>query len=272
MPYQENGLEFETVDWRRRLLAVGNCSTTTLQIVDRAIKQLKNTGIWPQMRRINFCIGNDLASSLIPQKNTTGSAADTNNNLVSADFNEALGWQCDGSTKYLDTGLTPSSSRGGIFATLMTTQTSDTNGRTLLGAQSLSSTQVFRIIGNRDSAGGVSSGSVEGCWGGANVGPHAALTGGLLAANWHVVRNGSTALNIYKNGTSVASSATNITPATAGNTTYVMCTNANGTAGTFLENATRLAGYSIDAGMAAAQALQLYNIWQQLQIALKRNV
>ncbi len=264
------GLEFETQDWRRRVLEVGNVSTPTLLKVDRFVKRCKGTGLWQQLRRVNLCVGMDLTSSLVPLKNDVGSATETNSNLVSTDYSESTGWQTNGTTKRLQTGYAPSEATGGICVYLRSTQTSDTNGRTAIGGR-VSTTQRHGLIANRDGTGGTSAGAVRGQWGGSTTATDPFTTGGMIAGCWHIIRRSTTDAELYFNGASVATANPAIAPGT-GQEAYVLCGNEAGSAATFLEANSKIAGYSFDNGLVTADAAIYYRIWQDFQRAIGRQV
>lgn len=97
----------------------GSVSGTTLAAVDRFVKAIHAAGIRDRFYRLNLFCGNSLSSCLVPLFRSTsfggavlGSATDTNHNFVSGDYNETVGLDTNGTpgvgtTKFLDTGLSP---------------------------------------------------------------------------------------------------------------------------------------------------------------------
>lgn len=262
----------EVDSWLTRVSAAsGTVSAGTETAVRAFVTSCKSASIWSLIQRCNLFCG-DFNASLIPLVNTLGNAADTFTNGVSADYTEALGPQTNGTDKRISGGYTPSELVGGMSCYLRTTQASDTTGRCLMGADNTGATQSFRLMGNRDAINGAAAGSVRGTWGGAVASSAPVTTGGLVAGFWHIVRRGPTDAELFKNGASVGTSSTSITPATAQVPITIMCLNNNGVTAAYLASGSRVGGYVIDSGMSSAQAAALYSAIQAFQTALSRNV
>lgn len=262
----------EVDSWLTRVSAAsGTVSAGTETAVRAFVTSCKSAGTWSLIQRCNLFCG-DFNASLIPLVNTIGNAADTFTNGVSADYTEALGPQTNGSDKRIGFGYTPSELVGGMSCYLRTTQASDTTGRCLMGADSNTGTQSYRIMGNRDATGGTSAGAVKGSWGGSSAASNPATTGGMVAAFWHMVRRGQTDSELFKNGVSVGTSSTSLVPASATVPLSIFCLNNAGTFAAFLASGSRVGGYVIDSGMTAGQAGSLYTAMQAFQTALSRNV
>jgi hypothetical protein len=257
-----SGRDAAVDDWEDRIIANGGTvSEATLDAADDFVVSTKATGVWALIRRFNPCAGNQLAASLVPLVKDVGSATDTNVNLVAGDYSEALGWQTDGATKYLDTGYIPTELTGSLSAYLRTAQT-DAVFRDLMGTGigSGDSYEVYHGSGLNTNA----------TWGGTAIATAASNT---PAGFWHSVRASATSLALYFNGASVGTDATNTVPVDATVSLYVMCAR-HVTFGpvNFLVSGSRVAGYVIDAGMTALQAADLYTAMQAFQTALGRNV
>lgn len=259
--------------WLVRVAAAsGTVSAGTQTAVNTFVLACKAASIWTLFRRLNLCVG-DFNASFVPLVNTSGGTTDTNINLVSGDYSESLGWQTDGSTKYINTGYSPSEATGGLSCYLRTAQTSDATARIPIGNRNAGSTQIYRIGGNLSDL-GATAGSVLSLWGSNIVTPGDCpqTTGGLVAGFWHGVRTGSTAARLFKNGASVGTSTASKTPATAGTPLFVFAQSAAGTASSFLASGSRIAAYGCDTGMDTTQAASFYTAMQAFQTSMGRNV
>lgn len=241
------GPEQEVRDWMDRVRAAGGTvNGRSRNAVNVFVRQCKYAGIWSAFRRVNLCVG-DFLASFIPLVNSSGAAADTNNALLTTDYREDLGWQTDGSTKFIDTGYTPSEATGGISAYCRSTLSSAT--QVLVGCRNSAVTQLYRI-------GWVSGANVNyGTWGGSIMYNSSNATAGLI----HTVRRGATDLEHFNDGLSAGTDATSTTPATANVSAYIFAQNVEGTgASTYCASGTRVSGYAFDTGMTAVQA-RIYN-------------
>lgn len=266
-------LDTDVQSWLTRVAsASGTVSAGTQTAVNTFVLACKAASIWTLFRRLNLCVG-DFNASFVPLVNTSGGTTDTNINLVSGDYSESLGWQTDGSTKCINTGYTPSEATGGLSVYLRTTQTSNTTARVPIGSRNAGSTQIYRIGGNLSDL-GATSGGVISIWG-ENIltpGDCPQTTGGLTATLWHGVRTASNAARLFKAGVSVGTSTASKTPSTPAAALYVLAQNAAGTAASFLESGSRLAGYGCDIGMNQTQAADYYTAMQAFQTAMGRQV
>ena len=113
-------LHHEAIDWATRASANGGLiSTTTIRAVSEFCRAIDSAGIRDRFLRLNLSAGGFLGS-LVPLYRAAslgatviGNATDTNINFVSGDHAEtgsSAGWKGNGTTKYLQTGLIPSSS------------------------------------------------------------------------------------------------------------------------------------------------------------------
>lgn len=252
----------ETTSWLDRVAtASGAVSGTTAAAVDAFITACKSAGVWSLFRRLNLCCG-DFNASFVPLVNTSGGTTDTNVNLVSGDYSESLGWRSDGSTKYINTGYTPSEATGGLSAYI--------RGGTF-GASSVpigcrnAGTQQYRIVVYVPTSADFST-----SWGQTTAATGLAQTPftGLL----QIARTSSTSLSAYRNGGLLSNTATATTPASPSQPMYVLANNGDGVLGAVLPADARLSGYAIDTGMSDAQAAAYYTAMQAFQTALSRNV
>ena len=113
-------LHHEAIDWATRASANGGViSTTTIRAVSALCRDIDQAQIRDRFLRLNLSAGGFLGS-LVPLYRAAsfgatviGNATDTNINFVSGDYAEtgsSAGWKGNGTTKYLQTGLIPSSS------------------------------------------------------------------------------------------------------------------------------------------------------------------
>lgn len=252
------GPEQEVRDWLDRVRAAGGTvNGQARDAVNVFVRQCKHAGIWSLFRRVNLCVG-DFLASFIPLVNTSGSAADTNNSLATTDYAQELGWQTDGSTKFIDTGYTPTEATGGMGAYVRSSISSTT--QVIMGCRDAGTTQIYRLANTVT----VSQTFMWGETAGVTQNPD------VLPSFLYGARTGATAIAIYKNGVSINSDTTSRTPATPSQAVYILCQNGGGTAATFCASGTRIAGYSIDSGMTAAQAAVYSDIMRRFQRSMAR--
>lgn len=101
-------LDAAVTDWVSRVVTNGGTvSTATQTAANNFVTSAKSNGYWDDLNRVNLFAGSNLDACLTPLLIGDGGATDTNTNFVSGDYSESTGLQGDGSTKHLDTGLTP---------------------------------------------------------------------------------------------------------------------------------------------------------------------
>ena len=111
-------LHHEAIDWATRASANGGLiSTTTIRAVSEFCRAIDSAGIRDRFLRLNLSAGGFLGS-LVPLYRAAsfgatviGNATDTNINFVSGDHAEtgaSAGWKGNGTSKYLQTGVVPS--------------------------------------------------------------------------------------------------------------------------------------------------------------------
>ena len=244
--------------------AGGSISTATKGYVNTFVVAAKNNNYWNKLLRINLFCGDQLTAALVPLKVGGGNPTETNTNFVSGDYTEATGLKGNGSSKRLDTGIVPST-----MLTLNDTHSS---------------------MYNRSSAGGGSMGCVSG--GGTNfirflfpdssngkgLDDHNNNGNGRLATASALStpfgfgignRSSSTSHDIYRNGTSIASNATQ-SGGLPNNNFYVFESNGDGTPGIFTDD--YIAAYSIGSGLSSTDASNYNTDMQAFQTSMGRNV
>jgi hypothetical protein len=266
----------EATAWRTAVIANGGTvSGATLSAVDKFCNDIDAAGIRDRFYRMNPFAGTGLAAALVPLYRgpayggtTYGNATDTNNNFVSGDYSESNGLDGNGTTKYLDTGLSPNGM--GVPATV--------HLAAYKGAGAWTTTREF--IGSRDAddlyqlqfrypASLVPSLSLL-------LGGSASIineTSVSTSASFLVAtRTSSSELFLWQNGTKVATGSTYATTPGACSHSYMVFTrNASGTASAGQwEHAIR--AYSIGLGLNDSQAVSYNTAMQAFQAALGRNV
>ena len=119
----------QVLNWRKRALNSGaaHVSTTAMKATDFLYKEMRKTGLLFKMKSvIGFCPCNVIAATT-PIYYTHGNAPWTNVNFVNSDLN-LNGLKGDGTSKYLNTGLNPTtmySSDNSCGITIYATETTD---------------------------------------------------------------------------------------------------------------------------------------------------
>jgi hypothetical protein len=240
----------------------GTVSAGTRAAVAQFVASAKASGYWAKLLRINLFCGNELAAALVPLKVGGGNATDTNVNFVGGDYTEATGLTGNASTKYLRTGIMPS--------TMLTANS------THIGIYNRSGGTSGAVVGSQDGSGNTTRvwaplqasttgfsdqyNAVAGRVSGALGTPFGFVIGSRTAAATHT---------LYRNGSSVATNATSGGVMTAVEL-YVFANNGNGTANNFTDGA--CAAYSIGSGLTAGEVTAYNTHMQTFQTALSRNV
>lgn len=246
----------------------GTISGGDAAIIDAFIAGAKSDGFFSKYERIYFFRGDDNAS--LSRYGPAGLA--TNNGTTHDNTKGRIG----GGANYMRSGWTPSTAQGGFSVYLRTTQASDTTTRIAAGCRDSGSTQVYRLAANVAGDGSTSAGSVAGAYGGqpgaGNVQP--AGTGGLVAAHYHVVRQGGSACKVFKNGAQLGSTGSTATTASSPSAElFLFASNAAGTANAFLAANSEVAFLaSLSSALSDAEAAAEYTRVQALQTAFGRNV
>jgi hypothetical protein len=119
IPMPDQAWHPEAVDWRLRVIKNGgSVSDATTKAVSVFCTAIDLAGLRDRFYRLNLFCGNGISAALVPLfrgpvagGTAIGNATDTNNNFVSADYNEtgnACGLNGNGTNKSLNTGLTAS--------------------------------------------------------------------------------------------------------------------------------------------------------------------
>ena len=262
-------------DWVNRVYANGGTvSTSTASAVNTFCDAIDAAGIRDRFARLNLFCGSSLNAALVPlYKSFTfggaslGNATDTNvGPFVSGDYSESVGLLKAGNTNsYLDTGLAtddlPTAATGHMAAWMGTH--SPAAFLYVMGSDTAAAQRYWLVSWT---TGG--SSVVRGQWG-QNVSATSSGLGATIPAGLYIgTRTSSTALDVYGDGASLATTASSVTPAAISNNFYVAAANNNGVAGSFATFP--LAGYSIGESLTAEQAAAYNTIYKALISALGR--
>ena len=255
-------VDTDALDFFTRVVSNGGTiSANTQTAVDTFVKAAKVNGYWSKLNRINLFCGDQLVAATVPLKVGGGSALDTNNGFVAGDYTEATGLKGNGSSKYINTGLTPSASLTAndthqafyIRGTVADTPgTFGSLGGSRLLLEPPASSGPF-LDDQYDSGNGRVSSS--------NVSPSGFIVGSRTASNAHTV---------YRNGSSIGSNTTSGGTFANVNVAYFIFAFNAGSAGNFSKHT--LAAYSLGAGLTAADVTNYNTDMQAFQTALARNV
>ena len=248
--------------------AGGLVDALSLKATTTFVKGAKTDGFWTAFRRLNLVCG-DFATSKVPLVATVGGATDTTVNMTSSDYSLTTGWTTNGSSKHINTGYTPTEELGGISVYLRTTQASNSTAFVPIGCSSAS--DLFRICANRNAAGGTASGNVSGAWGHTTQG--VAGTGGMIAAAYQLTRASATSVALYRNGVSIGTNTTSVTPGDSAVPLTVLGFNVTGPSViAYCANGSSVSSYACDSGMSSTQAANYYTRIQTFNTTLSRQV
>jgi hypothetical protein len=261
------GVDADAASWATRVTSAGGTySAATLHKVNAFVRDCKNAAVWAQHNRINLVCGNQLTAALVPLKVGAGNATDTNGGSLFqvGDYTEATGLTGNGTTKYLNTGLTPAAAgmtltNGSMFC--YSTGAVEGTTKAVMGSSGGSgndTTAIYQVTGP----------NARGTIAGANS-VNASSVSGLVTGFTGVTVNGSRVLNLYKNGVSVSTSQTASGALTA-QPIYIFSLNVNGVTSSYAARGVQ--AYSIGTALTAAEALAYNTIMERFQDALGRGV
>ena len=265
----------EATDWLARVTTAGGAaSLSTVMAVSQFCRAVDTAGIRDRFLRINLAAGG-FRGSLVPLYRSTsfggtvvGNATDTNANLVSADYEETgalAGWKGNGTNKYLNTGVVPSTSltlgNSHLSAMIATAPTSG-SFPVLIGSQSASA--LFQLVSCHAAPSSGESYFVEnlaaGGLGSGVVNPTGLFLGSAASASDR---------RCFLNGTQSGSTQTTSPASQLPNRpVFVFANNNNGTPANY--NSGRISTYSIGLGMTAAQVAAYNTALAAFRAALGR--
>lgn len=251
----------EASAWRARVNAAGgSVSSATYKAVTRFVRGCKQAGIWDKLNRVNLFCGENLTAALVPLKVGAGSATDTNVNFVSGDYTEATGITGNAISKYLGTGLIPSTSLTLNNSHLALYNRSGPLAGAPIGAYT-SATQQMGLFAPLASDSKLYSSQYNNTT--AQINSAAALTGntGFCVSS----RTSSASHAAYRNGVSIVSQA--ISAGTLPNLQIQV-----GAFSTFVYGSGAMAGYSVGTGLTDSEVSTYNTIMEAFQDALGRGV
>jgi len=257
-------------DWIDRIYADGGTvSQAAVNNVEDFVTEAKADGYWTTFRRLNLFVGDDIAY-LHPLVDTLGSAKDAVSG-AGITYAESTGPVTDGAS-YIDTGYTPTTETGGLSVYMGTATTADTTVRIPMGCRDAGSAEFFRISHNAAAGGGGDADAGRGRWGDASSSLDAGTnTAGVTAAMWHINRESTTSLKMYKNGAQIGTTITGAaTPATPSQSVWLFGSNNGGSLGASLEASAAIRGYGIHDLMTDAQVASYYTDLHAFNTAMGR--
>jgi hypothetical protein len=254
------------------ILNGGSASSGTLSAMNTFCNSINSAGLRDKFYRLNLFCGNNLTSCLLPiyfgqrwNSFPYGFAnGDRNFNFITGDYTESGasgGLLGDGSTKYLDTGVTISQIGTIGHVSCYHKGVMSTSGANVL---------IRGSDGNNGIGIDINAGInlIRGFWSPANTASFATNSGG----HYLVTRTSSTSMVLYTNGATSRGDSTNTTSVSfpiSSWTLYVFALNNVGVASSLCP--TRIQGYSIGTEMTQSEANSFYTIMQTFQTALGRN-
>lgn len=263
----------EALAWKSAVIANGgSVSGTTLSAVSQFCKSIDAAGLRSRIYRLSLVTGANLSAALVPLYRgpvfggtAYGNATDTNTNFVSGDYSLTTGLQGNGTTKYLQTGLTPDTIgvSTGHIATGFDTYVPATT-ESVLGASN-GTTDRYTIF----SSVGVTK-KLRAYWGANSpaetVDYGASTPGGLYVST----RTSATSLTLYNNGSSVATLATSVTPGACPYDITISGVNSTGSPSGGFSGKTKC--YSLGLSLTAAQVTALTTAFQAFMAAIGRSM
>lgn len=255
-------LDPETIIWRAGATAAGGTfAEDSVALADALIRAVKASSFNSKLVYLLPLLGGNLATALQPLRDTRAAGRPGNTAFVDGDFAQATGLQGDGTSKVLDSHLTPAAlgtgSNGGLGfweKNIAFTGVGALIAYSLQTAGSPVNYDYFYI-----SAGASSS---EFAW---NINTGALFTTyGTASTNGHYYgqRASATSRTLYKDGASVATtSGSDSAPGATGGTFFIMGTNRVGAATGYHAGRCAVA-YMTDGTLTAAEITALHTLLQ----------
>ena len=273
--FVSNTLHHEAIDWATRASANGGLiSTTTIRAVSEFCRAIDTAEIRDRFLRLNLSAGGFLGS-LVPLYRAgsfggtvVGGSTDTNVNLVSADYQETgalAGWKGNGTNKYLNTGVVPSTSLtlGNSHLSVMIA-TAPTSGSFPVLISSQTATGRFQMVScvtaPSTGAGYFTENLAAGQINSAVVNPTGLFLGSAVSTS-----DRRCFLNGVQSGSTQTTSPASQLP---DRPVFVFANNNAGTPGNY--NSGRISTYSIGLGMTAAQVVAYNTALAAFRAALGR--
>jgi len=276
-----SGVHPEANAWRTAVVANGgSVSASTMKAVSKFCGDIDAAGIRDRFYRLNLFCGTGLNAALVPvyrgQSRTGtqyGNTTDTNQGpFVSGDYSEtgaSGGLKGNGTSKYLDTGVTPAdiASLNSFHlaysgTSLETTSSPDKFG---IGSYDGVAAELFDLsVSANYGLGANRRGTRIASFTLADFSATGRTEESLIIGT----RTSSSLKTLYAGGTSVATNTSAVTPASSARTFHVFALNIEGTASVF--TAGRFRQYSIGNGLTAQQVTDFTNAVSAFNTALGR--
>jgi hypothetical protein len=256
----------ETTDYRTRVLANGGTiSDASIDAIEKFVQDCKNALIWDKLLEVAPFAGTNLNAALVKLVYPVAApGVITNVNLVAGDYSESGvngGLLSDGTTKYLNTGFNaqtylPDNAHLSFY---LREDVSASGNRSLIGT--LQGSDQYWL-------GSLAPASQVNTRFGQTI---SASYAAPLAKGFYLgVRESSTLLRLYKNGSQVASDTNLVAHARPNLNLYAFAWNSAGSPGGYAP--ARGSFYSIGQELSATQAAALNDAVQTLQRNLNRDV
>lgn len=263
-------------DWVNRVYANGGTvSASTASAVNQFCNDIDSAGIRDRFYRLNLFCGTGLNACLVPLYRGPslggtqyGNTTDTNvGPFVSGDYVEtgaSGGLTGNGSSKYLNTGVPGN--------------TMTVANRHLSSYEITRDTGAYKVLmGTQDNGAGTYFYALENLSPGTSLsfhcGPQATLASQSSGAHWIGSDQAASAMSLYKNGASAAtSSGTNKNTPSVQPILVFALNQLSGSVSAAGYSSSRLGGYSMGLSLSDSQAAAYYTAMQAFQTALGRNV
>ena len=244
-------------DWVSRVTAAGgSVSSGTQAAVLTFCQSIYSAGLRSSFLRLNLFCGSNLAASLVPLFRASsysgavvGNASDTNVNFVSGDYSESTGLKGNGSSKYLNTGVTPLllpdrtsfhlAGSGAEFST-------NTNTATLVGTWDGTAAGLYTL----ESSILVSS-SYFAAFRSGTTSSYPSVASSATESHLVGTRTTRNAAALYRGGSSVSTNTTAVSPSITTRNFLVFASSTS--TGVSNYSPARMTSYSIGGGLTAAQ-------------------
>lgn len=239
--------------------AGGSITMGSLMSIDRFVRDCKLGGFWDKFQEVMPIAGADLTSALIKLKYVTTAGMTAGGGLVAGDYTEATGVAGNGTTKFINSNFSASNLAvtGQMSAYLREQETATA---AWMGVNDAAS-HAFRL-------GSTTGSNANSFWGG--VANSAIMPANPTPGFYLSQRVSATDLQLYRNGVSQNTNATNTVPVAPALNIYLLARNDNAAVAT--TTAKKLSFFSIGAVLTATEIPLFYTAVQNLQTALGRNV
>lgn len=240
----------------------GTVSAATQTALNAMVTSLYNAGLWTLLTEIWPCCGTGLPAALVKLKwSPTSPSIWGNTGFTGADYAEtggSGGLAGNGATKSLQGGISAAElGLNGHMACFVAAVTAGAGNRAFCG-----------VIAGSDQywMGGLVPASATDVRMGQTT--TASVAAAMASGAWIGVRRANNDLALYKNGSSVGTSATVTTGSTSNNQIGLFCYMSAGSPAAFSD--ARMTGHTSGPGLTAGQVTSLNTIWGTFNTALSR--